>query len=41
MLAVTGLIVGGGSKALHDTIANISKSSEKKDTPAETGGTSK
>lgn len=41
MLAVTGLIVGAGSKALHDTISNISKTSEKKDTPAETGGTAK
>jgi hypothetical protein len=38
MLAVTGLIVGGGSKALHDTISNISKTSEKKSTPPETGG---
>lgn len=40
LLAVTGLLVGGGSKALHDTISSISKSSNKKDTPAETGGTS-
>ncbi len=40
MMAVTGLIVGGGSKALHDTISNISKSSGGKDTPPETGGTS-
>lgn len=39
LMAVTGLIVGGGSKALHDTISNISKASEKKDTPAQTGGT--
>lgn len=38
-LAVTGLIVGGGSKALHDTISSISKSSDKKDKPPETGGT--
>lgn len=39
MTAVTGLAVGGGSKQLHDTIASISKSSDQKSTPAETGGT--
>jgi hypothetical protein len=38
MMAVTGLVVGAGSKQLHDTISNISKSSEQKSTPAETGG---
>lgn len=40
LLAVTGLVVGGGSKALHDTISNISKSNKQKDTPPESGGTS-
>ncbi|MGH3507525.1 MAG: hypothetical protein ACRDO2_10015 [Nocardioidaceae bacterium] len=35
-LAVTGLVVGGGSKGLHDLIGNISKSKEDKETPAET-----
>ncbi len=38
MMAATGLIVGGGSKALHDTITGISTTSEKKKTPPETGG---
>lgn len=38
MMLVTGLVVGAGSKQLHDTISNISKSSEAKSTPAETGG---
>ncbi|GAB3791319.1 hypothetical protein [Nocardioides ungokensis] len=38
-MAVTGLIVGGGSKALHDLIGNVSKASSAKDTPTETGGT--
>lgn len=37
-MAVTGLIVGGGSKGLHDLISNVSKASSSKDTPAETGG---
>lgn len=37
-IVVTGLIVGGGSKALHDLISNISKASSSKETPAETGG---
>ena len=37
-MAVTGLVVGGGSKGLHDLIGNISKSSSSKDTPPETGG---
>lgn len=38
MMAVTGLMVGGGAKGLHDTITNISKSSDQKSTPPETGG---
>jgi len=38
MMGVTGLVVGGGAKSLHDTITTISKSSEKKSTPLETGG---
>jgi hypothetical protein len=38
MMAVTGLIVGGGAKGIHDTMTNISKSSDSKSTPAETGG---
>lgn len=38
-MAVTGLVVGGGSKAIHDTISNISKASEQKSTPTQTGGT--
>ncbi|WP_344043787.1 hypothetical protein [Nocardioides panacihumi] len=38
MMAVTGLIVGAGSKQLHDTISTISKSSDAKSTPSETGG---
>lgn len=38
MMAVTGLVVGGGAKGLHETITLISKSSEKKSTPPETGG---
>jgi hypothetical protein len=37
-MAVTGLIVGGGSKGLHDLITNISKSKTNNDTPPETGG---
>lgn len=39
MVAVTGLVVGAGSKQLNDTISTISKSSAQKATPAETGGT--
>jgi hypothetical protein len=38
MMAVTGLVIGAGSKQLHDTISNISKSSDQKSTPTETGG---
>jgi hypothetical protein len=38
IMAVTGLVVGGGAKGLHDTITNISKSSDNKSTPQETGG---
>lgn len=38
MMAVTGLIVGGGSKQLHDLITNVSKAKEDKATPTETGG---
>jgi hypothetical protein len=38
MMAVTGLIVGGGSKQLHDLITNVSKAKDRKATPAETGG---
>lgn len=38
MMLVTGLVVGAGSKQLHDSISNLSKSSEAKSTPAETGG---
>lgn len=37
-IVVTGLIVGGGSKALHDLISNISKASSSKEVPVETGG---
>lgn len=37
-MVVTGLIVGGGSKGLHDLISNVSKASSSKDTPKETGG---
>lgn len=37
-MAVTGLVVGGGSKALHDLISNLAKSSDAKSTPSETGG---
>lgn len=32
-MSVTGLIIGGGSKALHDLITNISKSNAAKDAP--------
>lgn len=39
MVAVTGLVVGGGAKQLNDTISTISKSSAQKSTPSETGGT--
>ncbi|RHW24156.1 hypothetical protein D0Z08_25900 [Nocardioides immobilis] len=38
MMAITGLVTGGGAKGLHDAISNISKSSTKKSTPPETGG---
>jgi hypothetical protein len=38
-VAVTGLVVGGGSVGVHDLIGNITKSSKAKDAPAETGGT--
>jgi len=39
MVAVTGLVVGAGSKQLNDTISTISKSSAQKATPSATGGT--
>jgi hypothetical protein len=38
-VAVTGLVVGGGSVGVHDLIGNITKSSKAKDDPGETGGT--
>lgn len=38
-VAVTGLVVGGGSVGVHDLIGNITKSSKAKDDPAQTGGT--
>ena len=34
-VAVTGIIVGGGSKALHDLMKNVEKAKEKKEDPAE------
>lgn len=34
-VVVTGLILGGGSKALHDLIKNIEKAKEKKEDPKE------
>ena len=39
-LAITGLVVGGGSDGLHSLITNLTKTTEKKDTPPETGGLS-
>jgi len=39
MMAVTGLVVGAGSKQLNDTISVLGKTSAQKSTPAETGGT--
>lgn len=39
-LVVTGLIIAGGSKQLHDLITNISKKSEAQSTPAETSKSS-
>ena len=39
-ILVTGLVIGGGSKGLHELISNVQTSKEKKATPAEmTGGT--
>jgi hypothetical protein len=35
---VTGLVVGGGTKGLHELIGNIQKSKEQKATPAEMSG---
>lgn len=35
-LIVTGLVVAGGSKQLHDLITNVSKAKDKKETPPET-----
>ncbi len=37
-MAVTGLVVGGGSKQLNDLIGTISKKNAEKSTPAQTGG---
>lgn len=37
-MAVTGLVVGGGSKPLNDLIGAMSKKSDEKSTPPETGG---
>jgi hypothetical protein len=39
-LVVTGLVIAGGSKQLHDLITNISKKSEAQSTPAETSKSS-
>jgi hypothetical protein len=36
----TGLVIGGGTKPLHDLISNIQASKEAKTTPAESGGSS-
>jgi len=33
---VTGLVIGGGSKPLHDLITNVQKTKEKKEDPPET-----
>ena len=35
---VTGLVIGAGTKPLHDLIKNIEKSKQKKEDPPETGG---
>lgn len=37
-MAVTGLVIGGGSKQLHDLITRVSKKIESQSTPAATGG---
>jgi hypothetical protein len=37
-LAVTGLVVTGGTKQLHDLLTNMSKASDQKSTPQQTGG---
>lgn len=37
-LVITGLVLGGGSKGLHDLITNMSKAAAAKSTPPETGG---
>lgn len=37
-MAVTGLVVGGGSAKLHELITNMSKKAESQETPAATGG---
>jgi hypothetical protein len=36
-IAITGVIVGGGSKGLHDLIKNIEKAKETKEDPEEAG----
>jgi hypothetical protein len=38
-LAVTGLVVAGGTKQLHDLITYVSKSKDQQATPPQTGGT--
>lgn len=35
-LSITGLVVAGGSKQLHDLMSNVSKSAQSKKTPEET-----
>ncbi len=37
-ILVTGIAIGGGSKALHDLIKSVQASKENKQDPAETGG---
>ena len=37
-LLVTGLVLGGGTKPLHDLIGNIQKSKEQKENPSEVSG---
>jgi hypothetical protein len=34
-IAITGVIVGGGSKGLHDLIKNVEKAKETKEDPEE------
>jgi hypothetical protein len=38
-MAVTGLVIGGGSAKLHDLITNMTKKSAAQSDPEETGGT--